>query len=341
MSTEGITVGSLMNRSAVMISPESRLAEVVHQMRSQQASCLIVVEGREPLGVVTERDLVGMLSEMLDGKISKSICAEEFMSSPPVTVQESTALFDALVLTQSHNIRHLPVVDKTGVLVGVLSYTDLAHACEHIIEQQRRIIEQEVRSETLLLKEANEQLKLLSMEDGLLSIGNRRSMEVDLTYTHNAAVRYGRMYSVVLFDVDSFELYNDHYGHETGDNILKLVTEHIRCSIRKMDRLYRYDGEQLLLLLPETPEKGAEVLANRIVKDLADRNIPHAKSHLHVLTMSGGIGSFVANVEYLSNDWRVVVEQADRGLEQAKKTGRNRICRVVNSRLSSPKAGQA
>lgn len=322
-----MTVGSLMNRSPVMVSPESRLAEVVHCMQAQQVSCLIVVEGRAPLGVVTEGDLVRVLSEMLDGKSSKSVCAEEFMSSPPLAVEESTALFDALVLTQSHGIRHLPVVDKAGLLAGVLSYIDLAHACEHIIEQQRRIIEQEVHTETRLLKEANEQLKQLSMEDGLLSIGNRRAMEVDLTYTHSTALRYERPYSIVLFDLDSFDLYNDHYGRDAGDDILKLVVEHIRCSVRKMDRLYRYGGEKLLLLLPETPGKGAEVLANRIVKDLADRNIPHAKSGLHVLTMSGGVGWLAANEEYPAN-WQTVVEQADRGLRQAKNAGRNRICRL-------------
>lgn len=324
-----MTVGSLMNRSPVIISPDSRLAEVVHQIRSQQVSCLIVVEGREPLGVVTERDLVRVLSEMLEGTSSKSVCAGEFMSGPPVTVEEGTALFDALVVTQSHNIRHLPVVDKAGLLAGLLSYSDLAHAWKHIIEQQHRIIEQEVRAETRSLREANDQLKQLSMEDGLLSIGNRRAMEVDLTYTHGAAVRYERPYSVVLFDVDSFERYSEHYGREAGDDILKLVVEHIRCSIRKMDRLYRYGEEQLLLLLPETPDKGAEVLANRIIKDLADRNIPHAKSHLHVLTMSGGIGSLVVNGEFPA-DWQAVVEQAIRGLREAKNAGRNRICRLTS-----------
>lgn len=324
-----MTVGNLMNRLPVLISPDSRLAEVVHQIRSQQVSCLVVVEGREPLGVVTERDLVRVLSEMLDGTASKSVCAGEFMSSPPVTVEENTALFDALVLTQSHNIRHLPVVDKAGLLAGLLSYSDLAHAWKHIIEQQHRIIEQEVRAETRLLREANEQLKQLSMEDGLLSIGNRRAMEVDLTYTHGAALRYERPYSIVLFDVDSFERYSEHYGREAGDDILKLVVEHIRCSIRKMDRLYRYGEEQLLLLLPETPGQGAEVLANRIIKDLADRNIPHAKSHLHVLTMSGGIGSLAANEEFPA-DWQAVVEQASRGLREAKNAGRNRICRLIS-----------
>lgn len=324
-SIDQMTVGSLMNRSPVMISPDSRLAEVVHQMRSQQVSCLIVVEGREPLGVVTERDLVRVLSEMLEGKTSKSIFAEEFMSSPPVTVEEGTALFDSLVLTQSHNIRHLPVVDKTGLLAGVLSYSDLAQAWKQIIEQQHRIIEQEAGSETRLLREANKQLKLLSMEDGLLNIGNRRAMEVDLAYTHSAAMRYSRPYSVVLFEVDSFELYSDHYGRESGDDILKLVVEHIRFSIRKMDRLYRYGQEQLLLLLPETDGKGAEVLANRIIKELADRNIPHAKSSLHVLTMSGGIGTLVTGTES-PPDWGTVVEQATRGLHQAKETGNNQIC---------------
>jgi diguanylate cyclase (GGDEF)-like protein len=293
-------------------------------MHSQQVSCLVVVDGRQPLGVVSEKDLVQILGDLLEDRCSKTIRAEEFMSVPPVIVQETTTLFDALVLTQSRNIRHLPVVDDKGTLSGILSYANLAYAYEHIIELQRLIIEQESHVEARRLQEANEQLKALSMEDGLLCIGNRRAMEVDLAYTHNAAIRYQRPYSVVLFDVDFFKLYNDCYGHQAGDEALKLIVEHIRHAIRRADRLYRYGGEELLLLLPETATGGAEILANRIVRDLAERNIPHAKSEFHVLTISGGIG--VPDLEKeKSADWRSVIERADRSLYRAKNDGRCRV----------------
>ena len=319
-----VCVADLMNRSVVSTTVDARLSEVVHQMQLNRVSSMVVVEENRPIGIVTEKDLVRMLGYLMDKRCSKMSEVQDFMTESPAVVQQGTSIFDALVIAQSHGIRHLPVVDDKGQLCGILSYTDLARAYERIIEQQRKIIEQEVGVETQQLRQVNEQLKALSMEDALLGIGNRRSMEVDLSYTHNTSIRYHRPYSIVLYDVDYFKQYNDHYGHQAGDDALKIITGHIRCEIRKSDRLYRYGGEELLLLLPETSPEGAVVTAARIAHDLAERNIPHAQSPFGVLTMSGGISSSKDTGQ--SSDWCDVVQLADRWLYQAKTDGRNQVC---------------
>lgn len=319
-----VEIGSLMNRSVVTARVDSLLYEVVHLMVDNRVSCVIIVEANAPVGIITERDLVGELSKFMDGKGSLKLQAKDFMTASPVLIKQSTPLFEALVVTQSHRIRHLPVVDDSGTLCGILSYTNLAHAYEHLIEQQREIIEQEVSFETKRLRDVNEQLKALSMEDALLEIGNRRSMEVDLCYTHSMALRYMRPYSIALFDVDFFKKYNDHYGHQAGDEALKLVTDHIRGEIRTADRLYRYGGEELLLLMPETEPEGANITSQRIVHELAERNIPHAKSELGILTISGGVAS-IELTEGCDPNWRSLVDIADKQLYQAKQNGRNRV----------------
>jgi diguanylate cyclase (GGDEF)-like protein len=319
-----INVAELMSRALHTVSVDVKLAEVVHTMHINQVSCLVVVtDKRQPVGIVTERDLVRVLDEILSGRKSQHMPVAEFMTSPPLTISESTNVFDALVLCRSHRIRHLPVVDGAGCLWGMLTFTDLAKAYDLMVREEAAIIENEVRDKTLELREANERLKALSMEDSLLRIGNRRSMDIDLTYTHNLAVRYQRPYSVVLFDVDSFKNYNDHYGHQAGDDALKMVAEHIRGWNRKADRLYRYGGEELLLLLPETELPAAMMLASRIVRGLAERKIPHAKSPHHVLTISAGIGAPDLSGK---NDWKAVVKEADQCMYKAKANGRNQIC---------------
>jgi diguanylate cyclase (GGDEF)-like protein len=80
-------------------------------------------------------------------------------------------------------------------------------------------------------------------------------MELDLYHTHFAAARYQRCYAVVLFDVDYFKLYNDRYGHARGDKALQQISRFLKETIRKSDRVYRYGGEELLLLLPDTPSR--------------------------------------------------------------------------------------
>ncbi len=336
-----VIVDSLMSRTVPTVTPDTYLMDVAHRMREEKVSCMVVVEACEPVGIVTERDMVSVLGEVLEEQRSRVARVKEFMSSPPITIMHDTPLFDALVLTQGQKIRHLPVVNEKNELSGILTYTDLAHAYEHIIEQQREIISHEINIENQRLREVNEQLQALSMEDALLSVGNRRAMEVDLAYTHNAATRYKREYSLVLFDVDCFKSYNDYYGHQAGDDVLKLVAEHIRCSIRKADRLYRYGGEELLLLLPETGVTGAKILAGRIVKELAERNIPHAKSQFNVLTMSGGIGSPDLEKEGTFEDWHHIIAQADRGLYFAKNNGRNQVCCIANVSSTEPQPASA
>ena len=319
-----VQVGSLMNRSVVTVTIDTSLSLVVNLMCEQRVSCVVVIDENMPIGIITESDIVKILGDIIDEKCTTRIQAKGIMTTSPVVVPQTAPLFEALVVTQSRCIRHLPVVDDNNVLSGILSYTDLAQAYERIIEQQREIIEEEANFETHRLREVNAQLKSLSMEDGLLRIGNRRSMEVDLCYTHNMALRYQRPYSIALFDVDFFKLYNDHYGHQAGDEALKLIADHVLGEIQKTDRLYRYGGEELLLLMPETGAEGANITSHCIVVNLADRNVPHAKSSYGVLTMSGGVTAIDLSGDG-NPDWRSLVELADIKLYEAKQSGRNRI----------------
>jgi diguanylate cyclase (GGDEF)-like protein len=320
---ENVTVADLMERSVVFTTADTKLSEVIHLMREYRVSCMPVIEANKPVGIVTESDLVRVLGRLIDEQCTKMSPVQDFMTTSPAVVQQTTPVFDALVLAQSHNVRHLPVVDDKGLLCGILSYGDLAKAYERIVEQQRKIIEKELGSETRKLREANHQIKSLSMEDVLLRIGNRRSMEVDLSYTHSSAIRYERTYALVLYSVDFFKHYNDHYGRQAGDDALKIITEHIRYEIRHADRLYRYGGEELLLLLPETELTGAAITAKRIVHNLAERNIPHAQSPFGILTISAGIAALGNAGE--EKDWQAVVELAKERLHQAKINGGNQV----------------
>jgi diguanylate cyclase (GGDEF)-like protein len=169
---------------------------------------------------------------------------------------------------------------------------------------------------------SNQELQVLAMEDPLMGIGNRRAMERDLDHTHSGAVRYMRFYSVVLIDVDHFKLYNDHYGHQAGDKVLKKLAMIIKSSIRAADRPFRYGGEELLLLLPETNEEGAQVLAKRLVDGIYDREMPHEACERGVLTISAGVTGFDPRNDTVP-DWRALVARADRALYRAKSAGRN------------------
>jgi diguanylate cyclase (GGDEF)-like protein len=311
-----------MTANVTSTTANANLAEVIQSMIDNSYSCMVVVDDNVPIGIITERDIVRLMGMFITDKPNGEVRIVDVMSVPVATVSESTPLFEALVISSAQKIRHLPVVDSSGRLLGLVTQSDLAKALFKIYEHQNEIIEHSVTQRTLELQEANEQLKSLSLVDSLTSLGNRRAMEVDLEHTHNQAVRYNRSYSVALFDVDHFKLYNDRYGHKAGDNALREISEHLQKSIRTCDRLYRYGGEEILLILPETTLYGALILADRILAGFADRNIPHESSSFGHITLSCGVASQVETNGY--DTWEELVDLADRGLYASKNNGRNR-----------------
>ena len=160
------------------------------------------------------------------------------------------------------------------------------------------------------------------MEDHLMEIGNRRAMEADLQHTHEHATRNQQQYSIILFDIDYFKNFNDHYGHTAGDEALKQAGKQLTAITRGSDRLYRYGGEEILLLLPGCNAQQAYLSAQRHVQLFAELNLPHEKSPFQKLTVSAGVGHIEAT-ELEGKSWQDIVAQADKYLYQAKKAGRN------------------
>jgi len=321
-----ITAKKLMSTEVSCLPPEASLQQAVQLMVEQRYSCLVIKENDLPIGIITERDLIKVLNQESQ-KIDLSLSVSELMSSPVSTLNQSDSLFEAMVISRAEKIRHLPVVDNDERLVGLVTHTDLANAHFRVIELQTTIIENAVAAKTSELSQLNDELQTLSTEDHLMKIGNRRSMEVDLGHTHASAIRYELPYTVLLMDIDFFKLYNDHYGHPAGDEALKSVATVLKENIRGSDRLYRYGGEELLLILPNTNVAQAEKVARKLLSSLVKYSIPHEKSIHKVLTISCG-GACVFNKGEMFGSWEELLELVDSNLYKAKNSGRN--CSVIS-----------
>lgn len=321
-----IPIRELMTCDVLSLVPEASLDTALQKMCEYRRSSIVIVEGSRPVGIITERDMVNILAHSDQRAAASSLLVSEIMSSPPVCINQGASLYEALVITQARRIRHLPVVDQEDKLVGMLSQGDIARAHFHAIEQQREIIEQQIQQRTFELVEANEELKALSLQDALMGIGNRRAMEVDIQFTHSNARRYQRPYCVALLDVDFFKKYNDHYGHQAGDEALKKLAKCAQKAIRASDRLYRYGGEELLLLLPETHIEDAVAVVERVLSSLEEEDIEHCESAFGHLTVSAGISAVVRMENNDGLQWQSVIAEADKKLYQAKNNGRNQVC---------------
>lgn len=299
MNVNDAEVQAHMTFGFVTAEPHSSLAEVISSMLEATTSCLIVVTDDKPVGIITERDMLKVLAnEKLGDAGPKNLSAGDIMSPDPITVTYHASLKEAFVISQSYGVRNLPVIDDDGYLMGLLGQSDIVSAHFNLLDE----------------------LRTLSMEDSLLGIGNRRAMEMDLNYTHANAKRYQRYYTLVLVDVDFFKKYNDHYGHQKGDEALQLVTKAIRSGVRSSDRVYRYGGEELLILLPETyPLVGSKVV-ERVLQIIRNKQEPHVESEIGVLTVSAGLSAFEPGC---GKGWEEIMKEADEQLYLSKQRGRN------------------
>jgi diguanylate cyclase (GGDEF)-like protein len=318
-----IVIETLMSTEVQCAAPSTPMTEIVRRMRLDGHSCVLITESHKPIGIITERDVVKHFSDLIEKRGNDSAPAVELMSRPPVTIEAKTTLFEALVIARTRGIRHLPVVDSAGTVVGLVTETDLVAAHLRTIQKQSEILEEAVAQRTHELLEVNNRLRELCMEDELLKIGNRRAMEVDLAHTHAAARRYRRHYAIILCDIDHFKPYNDHYGHAAGDKALQKIAAVLRENIRKSDRVYRYGGEELLLLLPETNRRGAENLGQKLLQAVARCALPHKGHSAGIVTLSAGIASLDEHSD--AKSWEELLQSADRALYRAKNAGRNQI----------------
>ena len=321
-----ILVKNLMTETVFCLPADAPLQLAISQMVEHQHSCIIIKKKNLPSGIITERDLVKILNHDLDS-IDLSVPVSDFMTSPILSLNENKSLFDAMVVSRAENIRHIPVVNDDEHLVGLVTQSDLANAHYQIVENQSELINKAISAKTDKLQQLNDELQKLSMEDYLMKIGNRRSMEVDLEHTHAASIRYGQLYSLLLMDIDFFKLYNDYYGHQAGDEALQSVANILKENIRGSDRLYRYGGEELLLVLPYTDTEQAKIIANKLVSAIEKKEIPHKKTTHQILTISCG-GACVSEQGKMISTWKKLVELIDTNLYQAKNNGRN--CSIVN-----------
>lgn len=166
-------------------------------------------------------------------------------------------------------------------------------------------------------KEMEKKLELLAVTDGLLGIYNRRFTTQRLQSEVYRARRYGSKFSVILMDIDHFKSYNDNFGHDAGDLVLKTVVTNVQNRLRQSDILGRWGGEEFLILAPETPRENAAILAEKIRSQIETIEIPN----LGRITASFGVASY----EQDDTD-ETIVKRADSLLYRAKQEGRNRVC---------------
>jgi len=212
------------------------------------------------------------------------------------------------------------------------SFAHLTKVLAHLIAQTNEMAK---RSDRLALRMRHSVEKIEGLErtldkarreatlDGLTGIANRRSFDLDINELAAAAMNTGDDLCLIILDVDHFKKFNDTWGHQTGDEVLKLVAATIQQNVRCQDRAARYGGEEFAVILPCTPLAGATTVGENIRQAVERQQFVARESQQTIRDITISLGVACYELGEPLRDW---IGRADNALYQAKHDGRNRLC---------------
>lgn len=265
----------------------------------------------------------------VDGLIARTIGDLEDWAAPSLMTSIEPVIWDDTDPEQGvapadvmMGYRGVPI-RRGDATVGVLALAssrslvvgkEAAHLLRRIASQAYLVIEN-----ARLYREVHRS----AITDGLTGLYNRRYIEELLHHEVQRSARYGSSLSVLLIDVDNFKQINDGFGHAAGDAVLQRLAGSLRVGVRSADVIGRYGGEEILVVLPQTPPERALRTAERLLEIVRALTFRTADAEFRV-TISIGVSGW-QEVPADREEQSLLVRRADRALYEAKRMGRDRV----------------
>lgn len=309
-------ISSILNLDELL---EKVMSVAIEVTGAQRGVLMMVDDSTGELETVIERN-INPAERMEEGEIIMEIALEVFKTGKSIIVTNamedeyyarmpSVAAFGlksicCIPLKHKDEIRGVCYLDNS---LSASVFTDDTQDVLGIIMTQAAISIEIVR------------LYELGITDGLTKLATHRHFQEMLQKEINKSMRYSRDLSLIMMDIDHFKIFNDRHGHQAGDEILKAVARIILGNCRTVDIAARYGGEELALILPETPCEEATIMAERIRGKIEDHVVDYQHKQLRA-TISMGIASFPRH----AHDRQSLIRAADEALYRSKENGRNR-----------------
>ena len=207
---------------------------------------------------------------------------------------------------------------NAGIVYGLLE----VHSISRVQPASDRMINYHLVAKGIIrVLDNNRQLERMVSIDRLTGVNNRNNYETQLPLEMERATRNRKCLAFLIMDIDDFKFFNDKYGHDTGDRVLKLVAETVRKHLRKIDQLFRFGGEEFIALLPGAGREAAERTAERIREIVAGTKLTMKDGSALGITIS--VGGCIFPVD--AGDEEELFRKADQAMYRAKREGKNRI----------------
>jgi len=184
---------------------------------------------------------------------------------------------------------------------------------------------EELSNAYMKINQINEELDMKSQIDAMTQIYNRGSFNNEIEARWSLAEKQKKEISIILFDIDFFKKYNDHYGHIKGDDVIIRICELVSSLLGPEDFFARFGGEEFVIIHYDNSMDKAYELGNRIIKAIYDENIEHLASELNRVTVSAGVNAMIPRNGFTIGSY---IYKADIALYQAKAAGKNQVIKA-------------
>ena len=194
---------------------------------------------------------------------------------------------------------------------------------------QNKVLEAKLSESTQVMQELErdlEEARKEALTDGLTNLCNRKSFDTEILRVSEEAKEEGHTFSLLMLDIDHFKNFNDDYGHQVGDQVLRLVSKTLVEGVKGRDIVTRYGGEEFAIILPDTNLIAAEKVCDNLRKAVASKDVVNRSTGdvLARITLSGGVAQY-----YPDETIDALIERADGALYTAKSNGRNQVVAAI------------
>jgi len=299
-----------LNRRMKWVDKDEILSNLLKEMMQSSFDNAIVVDDMKPIGILTTKDIM----KLIKSKVNLETKVYKHMSSPVEAINKDSSIREALEFVKQKHYKRVVVVDDEGELSGIITQKELIS----LTYSRWSILMKEYQSELAelnhMLESKNKEYEMKASIDPLTGLYNRyKFSELYLLAYKTMTQRYNAM-SLIMMDIDFFKKINDTYGHNIGDVALEKISKTLLESLRDIDIICRWGGEEFVILLPTVNIQNAFTIAQKLRTNIEKLNI-ELVGHI---TASFGI----SNVKE-GDTMQSVIDRADKALYLAKNSGRN------------------
>lgn len=241
-------------------------------------------------------------------------------------VKHATQSYDSTLVDVNKRIGSAKTTDELKAVMSVAS-----ESTRSMIEQNKRLEEMLQESSQVMdeLKRDLEHVRREARTDGLTGLANRKCFDDEIDRVLQDSSERRSVFSLLMLDIDYFKSFNDNFGHQIGDQVLRLVARTLKDGLKGKDIAARYGGEEFAIVLPDTDLSGAVIVGNALRKAVAGKDVINRSTGkvLGRITLSVGVAEFTG--EKTAEE---LIARADEALYAAKHNGRNQVAAAPNRR---------